>query len=114
MSLECVFCRIGNGEIESEVLYRDDNCFVIRDIAPKAPVHLLVIPNRHFTHLEGLTQADYAMVGGMFAAAGERIILRHIASDRALFARGALKAALWGQGQTPGEYDMLDVLGLKR
>ena len=49
----------------------------------------------------------------MFAAAGERIILRHIASDRALFARGALKAALWGQGQTPGEYDMLDVLGLK-
>lgn len=48
----------------------------------------------------------------MFAAAGERIVLRHVASDRALFARGALKAALWGQGQTPGEYDMLDVLGL--
>jgi len=48
----------------------------------------------------------------MFAAAGERIILRHIASDRALFARGALKAALWGQGRAPGEYDMLDVLGL--
>lgn len=48
----------------------------------------------------------------MFAAAGERIILRHIASDRALFARGALKAALWGQGKAPGHYDMLDVLGL--
>lgn len=48
----------------------------------------------------------------MFAGAGERIILRHIASDRGLFARGALKAALWGQGRTPGEYDMLDVLGL--
>jgi len=48
----------------------------------------------------------------MFAGAGERIILRHIASDRGLFARGALKAALWGQGRAPGEYDMLDVLGL--
>jgi len=48
----------------------------------------------------------------MFAGTGERIILRHIASDRALFARGALKAALWGQGRSPGEYDMLDVLGL--
>ena len=48
----------------------------------------------------------------MFAGAGERIVLRHIASDRALFARGALKAALWGQGRKPGEYDMLDVLGL--
>ncbi len=48
----------------------------------------------------------------MFAGMGERIILRHIASDRALFARGALRAALWGQGRAPGEYDMLDVLGL--
>jgi len=48
----------------------------------------------------------------MFAGAGERIVLRHIASDRALFARGALKAALWGQGREAGEYDMLDVLGL--
>jgi 4-hydroxy-tetrahydrodipicolinate reductase len=48
----------------------------------------------------------------MFAAAGERIILRHMATDRAVFARGALKAALWGLGRAPGEYDMLDVLGL--
>jgi 4-hydroxy-tetrahydrodipicolinate reductase len=48
----------------------------------------------------------------LFAAAGERIILRHIASDRAVFARGAIKAALWGQGKAPGAYDMLDVLGL--
>ncbi|MFD2739725.1 4-hydroxy-tetrahydrodipicolinate reductase [Sulfitobacter aestuarii] len=49
----------------------------------------------------------------LFAAAGERIVLRHLASDRAVFARGALKAALWGQGKAPGEYDMIDVLGLK-
>lgn len=48
----------------------------------------------------------------LFAATGERIILRHVASDRAVFARGAIKAALWGQGKSPGQYDMLDVLGL--
>ncbi|MCP9480863.1 4-hydroxy-tetrahydrodipicolinate reductase [Shimia sp. CNT1-13L.2] len=48
----------------------------------------------------------------MFAAPGERIVLRHLASDRAIFARGALKAALWGQDKKPGEYDMIDVLGL--
>ena len=48
----------------------------------------------------------------MFAAPGERIVLRHLASDRAIFARGALKAALWGQDKKPGEYDMMDVLGL--
>lgn len=48
----------------------------------------------------------------LFAAAGERIKLTHMATDRAIFARGALKAALWGQTQKPGAYDMLDVLGL--
>ncbi|GAB4263201.1 MAG: 4-hydroxy-tetrahydrodipicolinate reductase [Pararhodobacter sp.] len=48
----------------------------------------------------------------MFAADGERIILRHVATDRAVFARGALKAALWAQGRDAGEYDMAAVLGL--
>ncbi|MDR0809028.1 MAG: 4-hydroxy-tetrahydrodipicolinate reductase [Gemmobacter sp.] len=48
----------------------------------------------------------------LFAGEGERIILRHVATDRTVFARGALKAALWGQEHGPGEYDMMDVLGL--
>ena len=48
----------------------------------------------------------------LFAAMGEQITLRHRATDRAVFARGALKAALWGQDKAPGEYDMMDVLGL--
>lgn len=48
----------------------------------------------------------------LFAAPGERITLRHVATDRSVFARGALKAAIWGQNQAPGEYDMMDVLGL--
>ncbi|MFZ1727689.1 MAG: dihydrodipicolinate reductase C-terminal domain-containing protein, partial [Albidovulum sp.] len=48
----------------------------------------------------------------IFASNGERIVLRHIATDRALYARGALRAALWGQSQKPGEYDMFDVLGI--
>ena len=48
----------------------------------------------------------------IFAADGERVVLRHIATDRAIVARGALKAALWGQDKKPGQYDMMDVLGL--
>lgn len=47
-----------------------------------------------------------------FLGDGERITIRHVATDRSLFAKGALKAALWGQDQKPGEYDMMDVLGL--
>ena len=49
----------------------------------------------------------------LFAGPGERIVLRHVATDRRLFANGALRAALWGQSQAPGQYDMLDVLGLR-
>lgn len=48
----------------------------------------------------------------IFAAMGEQIRLRHVATDRALFAKGALRAALWAQGRAPGAYDMMDVLGL--
>lgn len=48
----------------------------------------------------------------LFAGEGERIILRHVATDRSIFARGALRAALWGQDKGPGAYDMMDVLGL--
>ncbi len=48
----------------------------------------------------------------IFAGPGERVVLRHIATDRAIFARGALKAALWGVDRKPGAYDMMDVLGL--
>jgi len=48
----------------------------------------------------------------IFAGMGERIVLRHLATDRAIFARGALRAAVWGQGKKPGQYDMMDVLGI--
>lgn len=49
----------------------------------------------------------------MFMAQGERIALRHTASDRAVFAKGALRAAVWGLDQGAAEYDMLDVLGFR-
>ncbi|MCC6305219.1 MAG: 4-hydroxy-tetrahydrodipicolinate reductase [Rhodobacteraceae bacterium] len=48
----------------------------------------------------------------LFAGPGERLVLRHVATDRTIFARGALRAAAWGLGRPPGEYTMADVLGL--
>jgi 4-hydroxy-tetrahydrodipicolinate reductase len=48
----------------------------------------------------------------IFAGPGERVVLRHVATDRMLFARGALRAALWGLDREPGLYSMIDVLGL--
>ncbi|MDB5570464.1 MAG: 4-hydroxy-tetrahydrodipicolinate reductase [Hyphomicrobiales bacterium] len=48
----------------------------------------------------------------IFAGPGERLILSHRAEDRSVFARGAVRAALWGRGRKPGHYSMADVLGL--
>jgi 4-hydroxy-tetrahydrodipicolinate reductase len=49
----------------------------------------------------------------VFAGPGERVTLKHVATDRMLFARGAIRAALWGQTRAPGQYGMIDVLGLR-
>ncbi len=57
----------------------------------------------------GTVVGDHSVI---FAGDGERIVLSHHAEDRALFARGALKAALWARGRKPGLYSMADVLGL--
>lgn len=57
----------------------------------------------------GTVVGDHKVV---FAGAGERLELAHIAEDRGLFAQGAVKAALWGRGRKPGLYSMADVLGL--
>jgi 4-hydroxy-tetrahydrodipicolinate reductase len=57
----------------------------------------------------GSVIGDHSVI---FAGAGERIVLSHLAEDRALFVGGALKAALWARGRKPGLYAMADVLGM--
>ncbi|MFW1678655.1 histidine triad nucleotide-binding protein [Pontibacter sp. JAM-7] len=54
----CVFCRIARGEVVADVVYTDDQILAFKDHAPKAPVHLLVIPRRHVANLAELTPAD--------------------------------------------------------
>ena len=54
MEHSCVFCKIRIGDIPSDFVYSDDLFFVIRDINPLAPTHLLIIPQQHVTKLGGL------------------------------------------------------------
>ena len=65
----CVFCKIRDGEIPGEILHQDDDCFVIRDINPVAPVHLLVIPLEHFAVLSEVESGLDQTMGAMFDAA---------------------------------------------
>ena len=77
----CVFCKIRDGEIPSEILHRDDHCFVIRDINPLAPVHLLVIPLEHFALLAEVESDLDSTMGAMFDAARNMAVSEGVAES---------------------------------
>ena len=54
----CLFCRIMKGEIPSDKVYESENVYAFRDINPQAPVHVLVIPKKHFSSLNDIASAD--------------------------------------------------------
>ena len=53
--MDCLFCKIANGEIPADVVYEDDYIIAFRDIEPQAPVHVLVIPRKHIATIDELT-----------------------------------------------------------
>ena len=63
---DCLFCKIIRGEIPSTKVYEDDNVFAFRDIAPMAPVHILVIPKAHITSADAVTEENSAVVAHIF------------------------------------------------
>lgn len=68
---ECVFCRIARGEVPGEILYRDERVFVVRDIRPRAPVHLLLIPLEHIPSPAHVTPELEGVMGRLFTVAKE-------------------------------------------
>lgn len=63
---ECIFCKIAAGEKESDKVYEDDRITAFHDINPAAPVHLLVIPNKHIHSVQELAEEDQDLMGHMF------------------------------------------------
>jgi histidine triad (HIT) family protein len=60
---DCLFCKIITGEISAGKVYEDERVVVIEDIAPVAPVHLLLIPRKHFVNTLDLDPADHELIG---------------------------------------------------
>ena len=56
--MDCIFCKIANGEIPADVVYEDDVIFAFRDLSPQAPVHVLVIPKAHIASLDDVDGSD--------------------------------------------------------
>ncbi len=68
---DCLFCKILAGDIPADVIYESDSAIAFRDVNPKAPVHVLIIPRKHIATINDLDASDAAMVGSMLMAAKE-------------------------------------------
>ena len=77
----CLFCGIVAGKVPSTKVHEDDRVVAFRDIAPRAPTHILVIPRDHIASAAELTEADGPMLGGLFAVAAELARSEGIAED---------------------------------
>jgi diadenosine tetraphosphate (Ap4A) HIT family hydrolase len=66
---DCVFCGIAAGKIKANLVYQDDAVVAFKDIAPKAPVHILIIPRRHLVSVLDIQSEDHALIGQIFQVA---------------------------------------------
>lgn len=69
--MACIFCQIISGEIESQVLYQDEEALALRDIHPQAPVHILLIPKRHIPSLADLGEDSLPLMSHLVKLANE-------------------------------------------
>lgn len=74
----CLFCQIVAGDVPADVIHRDDQVVVFRDINPRAPTHVLAIPRRHVPSAAELTETDGELLAALFGA------LRRVAEDGCL------------------------------
>lgn len=65
---DCLFCKIVEGEIPVTLVHESENTLAFRDISPKAPVHVLIIPKAHYANVAELGAADPALAGEVLAA----------------------------------------------
>ena len=68
---DCIFCKIINKEIPSSIVYEDEELLAFRDIAPAAPIHILVIPKKHIVSLATMETEDYKLISKIYKTIDE-------------------------------------------
>ncbi len=63
---DCIFCKIANKEIGTDLIYEDEEIVAFNDINPQAPIHILVIPKKHIPSVVDLSDEDEALIGKMY------------------------------------------------
>lgn len=106
---DCLFCKIAAGDIPAKILHADDEAVAFRDIDPKAPTHVLVIPREHIATVNDLRQEHESMVGRLFT------IARQVARDDGLADDGYRLVMNCGEGAGQSVFHMhLHLLGGRR
>jgi histidine triad (HIT) family protein len=92
MSEDCLFCKIVAGKIPAKKVYEDDRFFAFHDIAPQAPVHVLVIPKQHIARLDDLAPSHASWIGEM------TVLTTRLARDLGLVEGGYRVVTNCGEG----------------
>jgi len=82
MAEECIFCRIVAGKVPSDIIYQDEDFLAFRDILPKAPTHVLIIPKGHITSVAELTEGQQKLAGRLI------IIAKNLAEKEGIAKKG--------------------------
>ena len=89
MADNCLFCKIVRGEIPASKVYEDEDILAFRDIAPQAPVHILVIPKKHVSGPSAVTEEDERVVGRLLRIGNEIAVKEGVPHYRLVFNNGA-------------------------
>ena len=81
MDSDCLFCKIANKEIETAIVYEDEDVIAFKDIRPQAPVHFLFIPKKHIGTLNDITGEDAELLGKLLIKIKEIAGREAIAED---------------------------------
>lgn len=79
--MDCLFCKLVAGEIPATILYEDQDVIAFEDIMPQAPVHFLVIPKKHISTLNDLTDKDKLVMGSLPIVASKIAKEKGVADD---------------------------------
>ncbi|MDO5110923.1 MAG: histidine triad nucleotide-binding protein [Clostridia bacterium] len=77
----CLFCKIANGDIPSNKAYEDDTVLSFHDIEPQAPVHVLIVPKKHYTSIMDIGASDAALLSHMIEVAQQLARELNISDD---------------------------------
>jgi len=80
--MNCIFCRIVNKEIPAEIVYEDELVLAFKDIAPQAPIHILIIPKKHYSTLLDMADDEKELIGHIF------VIAKKIAKQKDIDGKG--------------------------